>query len=307
MSASASSAKPVNNPTADYPVVLGEPFTVDGVEYTPEDKLNYDQVGFAAVDRMGGNAISGSHRTMPLPSYVEITSLESGRTILVRLERRGMMYGNSEVGLSNGALAQLGARAGAPVRVRRVLPPEFERAQLRGGGQAAERMATPQSLVSVLKRKLPAEGFKPGSPPPVELAQLAIPTTQANDNNDLPELPPAPAGASAGMGASGIPALPPLDAVGPASDVRVVRANSTPAPRSSATRVSPKSGLVVQAAAFASQARANNAASKVSGKVSKAGRFYRVRTGPFASRGEAESSLAKVRAAGYSDAKIFKN
>jgi rare lipoprotein A len=30
-----------------------------------------------------------------------------------------------------------------------------------------------------------------------------------------------------------------------------------------------------------------------------------VRTGPFATRGEAEASLAKVRAAGYRDARIY--
>jgi rare lipoprotein A len=41
------------------------------------------------------------------------------------------------------------------------------------------------------------------------------------------------------------------------------------------------------------------------GKVTRSGQYFRVRTGPFATRGEAEASLAKVRAAGYRDARIF--
>ena len=40
---------PTTGPGADYPMVLGAPFTVDGVTYTPVDRLNYDAVGYAAL------------------------------------------------------------------------------------------------------------------------------------------------------------------------------------------------------------------------------------------------------------------
>ena len=40
------------------------------------------------------------------------------------------------------------------------------------------------------------------------------------------------------------------------------------------------------------------------GSVSPSGRFFRVRMGPFATRGQAEAALAKAKAAGYSDARI---
>ncbi|HEY6814708.1 MAG TPA: hypothetical protein VI168_04130, partial [Croceibacterium sp.] len=66
---------PANGPGADYPVVVGEPYAVDGTSYTPEDVLNYDQVGFVAEDFGGGSAVTGAHHTLPLPSYVEVTSL----------------------------------------------------------------------------------------------------------------------------------------------------------------------------------------------------------------------------------------
>jgi rare lipoprotein A len=53
--------------------------------------------------------------------------------------------------------------------------------------------------------------------------------------------------------------------------------------------------------------RARKVADAVGGSVSPAGKYFRVRTGPFASRKQAEASLAKVRSAGYSDARILTN
>jgi rare lipoprotein A len=123
-------------------------------------------------DAEGGGGISGSHRTLPLPCYVEVTSLDSGRTILVRLERRGPMQGDGLVALSPGAMAQLGlSGAHAPVRVRRVNPPEGERALLRSGQQAPARMDTPPGLLTALKRKL---GILPPADPRPETLAAAL-------------------------------------------------------------------------------------------------------------------------------------
>jgi rare lipoprotein A len=69
----------------------------------------------------------------------------------------------------------------------------------------------------------------------------------------------------------------------------------------------PTGVYVVQAVALSSRERAQRVASAIGGTVSQAGKFYRVRTGPFATHSQAEASLAKVRAAGYSDARIFTN
>ena len=62
---------------------------------------------------------------------------------------------------------------------------------------------------------------------------------------------------------------------------------------------------MVQAATFSTQDRADRAAVALGGAVSPAGNFFRVRTGPFPTRAAAEGSLANVRAAGYSDARIL--
>jgi rare lipoprotein A len=271
----ASAPAPSYGPQGDYPVVVGEPYTIGETAYSPEDVLNYDQVGYLAADAAGGDAVSGSHHTLPLPSYVDVTSLETGRTILVRLERRGPMNSTELLALSPGALVQLGAGAGTPVRVRRVNPPEDQRALLRAGEPAEPRIDTPMSLVEILKRKLPGQNH-----PPAQTA-AAVP-------------PPQPASSQ------GVPAMPSLDPRG------IVAAAPAPTPAPAPSQAA-RGVFLVQAASFSAADNARRAASALGGEVTQSGRYYRVRTGPFATRGEAEASLAKVRAAGYSDARILTN
>ena len=177
-------------PVSDYPVKIGQPYQVRGVTYTPADVPNLDEVGYASwygEDHEGKptangesfrpGAISAAHKTLPLPSYVEVTSLDTGRTILLRVNDRGPFVQDRIIDLSSGAAQQLGIRrAGvAPVRVRRVNPPEQERAVLRAGGQTAERLETPPALLAVLRQRLT------GQPRVVTPAQqaAAVPAAQA--------------------------------------------------------------------------------------------------------------------------------
>lgn len=72
------------------------------------------------------------------------------------------------------------------------------------------------------------------------------------------------------------------------------------------SQASADGAFVVQAAAFSSKANAERLANQLEGGfVMQAGSYYRVRVGPYATRGQAEAALAKVRAAGYSDARVF--
>lgn len=281
---------PTSGPAADYPIVLGAPFTIDGTTYTPTDKLNVDQVGYAYPEHDGGTAISGRHRTLPLPSYVEVTSLDTGKTILVRIERRGPMTGDGLVTLSPGATAQLGIAASGrtPVRVRRVNPPEIERSALRRGERAPERMETPKSLVAVLLRKLnPGLPGAPGSTP------LSPQVAAAN--------PPVKASKPTVATAATPPALPRTPHTRP--DAAKPQTNAAPAIVASTANPA-RGGSVVQVGAFSSKANAEASAAKVGGHVSPAGRLWRVRMGPYASPGEAAAALAKAKGAGYSDARI---
>ncbi|MEP2493205.1 MAG: RlpA-like double-psi beta-barrel domain-containing protein, partial [Parasphingorhabdus sp.] len=70
---------------SDYPQKIGEPYKVAGKTYTPEDVPSYDEVGYASWygEELAGNqtangerfnpqGISAAHKTLPLPSYVEV-------------------------------------------------------------------------------------------------------------------------------------------------------------------------------------------------------------------------------------------
>lgn len=156
-------------PVVDYPVKVGKPYQVGGITYVPADTPNLDEVGYASWyggehegkptangESFRPNAISAAHKTLPLPSYVEVTSLDTGRTILVRINDRGPFVQGRVIDLSSAAARQLGIRRTgvAPVRVRRVNPPEQERAVLRAGGQAAERLEAPAPLLAALRERL---------------------------------------------------------------------------------------------------------------------------------------------------------
>ena len=154
-------------PVSDFPVKIGRPYTVRGITYTPAAAPTYDEVGLAGwYGNESGNqtangekfrtkAITGAHTTLPLPSYVEVTSLETGRTILVRINDRGPFARGRIVDLSRGAAALLGIHVvgTAGVRVRRVDPPERDRARLRDGKAAATRAdASPADLAALRYR-----------------------------------------------------------------------------------------------------------------------------------------------------------
>ncbi|QZH74795.1 MAG: SPOR domain-containing protein [Erythrobacter sp.] len=304
--ASASSAptpigQRANAPRADYPATVGDPYFVGEVEYVPSDTLNYDHVGYLAVDA-GAMGYSGAHHTLPVPSYVEVTSLESGRTVLVRLERRGPMDSNHLLALSPAALAQLGATAETPVRVRRVNPPEEHRYLLRAGEPAPLRMDTPASLLTVLQRRLPASGaapLQPAAPAPLAEPDSGIETIELAASeaaqSPAPVVEPAPAAATVAANRALPPELPALDGT---SEAEVIAPSVAVAPVA-------EGSFHVQAASFSTMERAEAAAETLGGSVSPSGRYFRVRTGPFTTRGEAEASLANVRRAGYSDARIL--
>jgi peptidoglycan lytic transglycosylase len=66
------------------------------------------------------NAMTGAHPTLPLPTWVQVTNLQNGRSVVVRLNDRGPFSNNRVIDLSRAAAEQLDMiRAGtAMVEVR---------------------------------------------------------------------------------------------------------------------------------------------------------------------------------------------
>lgn len=140
-------------PVSDTPVKIGKPYAVRGKTYVPEADPGYDMLGYASWygsesgnvtasgERFRPEWITAAHRTLPLPTYVEVTALDTGRRILVRINDRGP-FGASKriIDLSRGAAELLGVRAQglARVRVQRVEPSKKDRDRLRTGKKPRE-------------------------------------------------------------------------------------------------------------------------------------------------------------------------
>lgn len=138
-------------PVSDTPVRIGRPYVVRGTTYVPAAAPAYEALGYASWygpesgnrtangERFRPKWITAAHTTLPLPTYVEVTALDTGRRIIVRINDRGpFVAGERIIDLSRGAAGQLGIRGQghAPVRVRRVEPSEKDRARLRAGKPA---------------------------------------------------------------------------------------------------------------------------------------------------------------------------
>ncbi len=71
-------------------------------------------------------AMTAAHKTLPIPSFVRVTNVKSGRSVVVRVNDRGPFHGNRIIDLSYAAAMRIGiAAAGSGlVEVERVLPGE---------------------------------------------------------------------------------------------------------------------------------------------------------------------------------------
>jgi len=116
---------------------VGKPYQINGVWYVPREQPDYNEVGTASWygeafhnrttavgEPFDMNAVTAAHTTLPLPSIVEVTNLENGRRIRVRVNDRGPFVGDRIIDLSREGARQLGyERQGlARVRVRYVGP-----------------------------------------------------------------------------------------------------------------------------------------------------------------------------------------
>ena len=295
---------------SDYPQKIGEPYKVGGETYTPEDVASYDEVGYASWygEELSGNqtangesfnpqGISAAHKTLPLPSYVEVTALDTGRTILVRINDRGPFANDRLIDLSHGAAKQLGIdqHGVSGVRVRKVNPNEQERAVLRMGAPATERIATPDSLLSILRKNLD------------KLPRPTAPIRQAA----APSYPP-PNIAKSPVAASGRA----TDTAGRGPGTRdgrfIIEGGGRPVAVENSIGDNYVGGLaggyVVQVAAFSDKSRAETLARKIGAKVMSDGTrsIWRVRYGPYASEQDAQAGLAQAQQQGYSGARILR-
>jgi len=84
----------------------------------------FHRVRTSTGERYDMYGMTAAHRTLPLPAYVRVTSLQNGRSVVVRVNDRGPFVSNRIIDLSYSAAAKLGMlRNGtAMVEVRAIDP-----------------------------------------------------------------------------------------------------------------------------------------------------------------------------------------
>ena len=110
---------------------IGQPYHLNGQTYYPAENPNYRAEGIASWygpdfhGRVTANGevydmhgISAAHPTLPMPSYVRVTNLSNGRSIIVRVNDRGPYAKNRIIDLSIGTAKALGFYGQGLARVR---------------------------------------------------------------------------------------------------------------------------------------------------------------------------------------------
>lgn len=130
-------AQPRKEPPHPY---ANRPYTVMGQSFVPISTIqNFRQRGVASWygKRFHGQktssgeiydmyAMTAAHPTLPIPSYVRVTNLENGRSVVVRINDRGPFLHQRVIDLSYAAAHRLDylKKGSAKVEVEAVLPPE---------------------------------------------------------------------------------------------------------------------------------------------------------------------------------------
>lgn len=110
---------------------VGKPYVVAGKTYVPTEPKNYRTEGLASWygddfhGRLTANgevfdmhSIAAAHPTLPMPSYIRVTNLQNGRSMVVRVNDRGPYHGNRVVDVSQRAADLLGFKRRGTARVR---------------------------------------------------------------------------------------------------------------------------------------------------------------------------------------------
>ncbi|MBN9010204.1 MAG: septal ring lytic transglycosylase RlpA family protein, partial [Rhizobiales bacterium] len=111
--------------------LVGDPYQVAGRTYTPHEVKRYSAKGLASWygdDFHGRRTANGevfdmadltaAHPTLPLPSYVRVTNLDNGRSMVVRVNDRGPFRSDRLIDVSAKVAAMLDFKRKGTARVQ---------------------------------------------------------------------------------------------------------------------------------------------------------------------------------------------
>ncbi len=179
---------------------IGAPYTIKGITYYPHIDYAYDQTGLASWygEAFDGqytangevfdlNEITAAHKTLPLPSIVEVINLQNNRAMRVRVNDRGPFVDGRVIDVSRRVAQLLGFERSGTAMVRvRVLKDESLEAEaaaaqglINNGSAFAASAPTPPPTTAPAVVSLPQPVATPQpAPPRVALAAATPPLQQ---------------------------------------------------------------------------------------------------------------------------------
>lgn len=270
-----------------------KPYQINGVWYYPREDKDYDVVGIGSWygeqfhNRRTSNGevfdmdiASAAHKTLPLPSLVEVTNLDNGKKMIVRVNDRGPFVEGRVIDLSKAAAQQLGYYRNGVARVRVKYVGPAPRNAFDGPRQYAVQQTAVAPPPSPVQSAPPRERSFDDIKEPTQRVQI------------IPSRAPAPA---PDWGSP--PPINPPDRVAP----RVYASVDKP-------------GFRVQAGSFSSRENAEKAVRQLSGAgeakidaIERAsGTLYRVTVSAGQNEGEAWSLRQRVESLGYQGATVLR-
>jgi len=221
-------------------------------------------------------AFTAAHKTLPLPSYAQVTNLDNGKTVVVRVNDRGPFHKGRIIDLSYAAAIKLGiTHAGTGrVEVRALLPGESD------ATYAGKRGAD-----------------KP------EVQPAPAPVAAASSMDKLVAALP--------VSAVGAVQLPPGVRIATGKPTAVVRnavPNPAPSPPAASTAVPPANGVTLQVASFTARDNADRAlatlrqagidGAQLQDATSNGQQVWRLRVGPL-DAGAASTLTHRIAGLGF--------
>lgn len=110
---------------------VGPAYEIGGQQFVPRLDPAYEATGFASWysseqhgtetasgERFDSRALTAAHPTLPLPSYVLVTNMANGRTIMLRVNDRGPFTKSRIIDVSKAAADALGFAKNGVARVK---------------------------------------------------------------------------------------------------------------------------------------------------------------------------------------------
>jgi rare lipoprotein A len=271
-----------------YSVTGNKPYVVFGKTYTPIiDSQPFKQRGvgswygkkFHGQKTSSGELydmykLTAAHPTLPIPSYARVTNLANGAQVIVRINDRGPFHSDRIIDLSYTAALKLGylGKGSSQLEVERLLPDDIAR-------------------INAARQNAPAAQAAPAVATFATVPQPAI-QPEVKEQVVMEASPPAPPSPS------------------------VMAASSAPQSVGTMDVPDPAAGFYLQFGAFADQGNADPERARLQQgwdstlpplEVYFVGLFYRLHSGPFATREEAQAAAQKLLSIGNVKAMVVEH